>query len=109
MTDPTYKGLQDIPTKVTATVTVSSVPVNWTGILLSHDGTNDPTFTVYNAAAATAGTEIYSGTWTDSDRPIGWVSTRIRMDTGLHIVVSNIGSGFFTVFHNTHFVLKGGA
>ena len=108
MKDPTYKGEQSIPKKVATTSTVVAGPANLLGLLLTHDGTNDPTFTIYNAQAATGGKEIYSGTWTDSDRPIGWIGSRMRFDTGIHVVIANIGSGFLTFFYNEHFVLQRG-
>lgn len=105
-----FKAQQGVFTKVTATGAVSAEPANLLALLLTHDGTNNPTFTIYDdAAAATAGREFYSGTWTDADRPIGWVNCRIRFQRGIYVVISNIGTGWFTFVHNTKYVLTGGA
>ncbi len=70
-----------------------------TSFLLTHDGTNDPTFTIYDAQSADANYKYYSGTWKDDERPLGWMNCKIKFVNGIHIVISNIGSGWFTFGH----------
>jgi len=103
------KYAQGIPLKIASTGVVSAEPSNLIGLLLKHDGVNDPTFTLYNdPAAATGGYEICGGTWKDSELPIGFVGVKWRMSRGIYIAIANIGSGYFTVVYNTKFVLQRG-
>lgn len=88
-----------VPKKITATGVVVNAPCRLTGVLLSHDGSNDPTITIYDDTTNTAGNEIYSGTWTDTTGPIGWMKEKgDYMSRGIYVTIANLGTGFFTFF-----------
>jgi len=58
-----FKKRQAIPSKLTSTATVASGPANLFGILISHDGANNPTVSVYNATSAQAAQLLFSRTY----------------------------------------------
>ena len=84
-------------------------PANLFDFLLVHDGSNDPTFTIYDDTSAVADNRVFSGTWTDAARPLGWVNARWRFVNGIYIAISNMGTGWFVFGYNQLYVLTGGA
>lgn len=103
-----WKKRQAITRTITSTTTVATGPTNLFGLLVSHDGVNDPVVTVYDNTSAT-GTPIFSREFADTDGPGFIRDSAIRMVNGLHVVISGtIGTGAVTLLYNQRYVMEGG-
>ena len=99
---------QRIVKRMASSGIVVSGPANLFDLLLSHDGSNNPTFTIYDNTEA-AGDPVYSATWTEDERPIGWINSNWRFVNGIYVTINTIGSGWLTFGYNQINVLTGGA
>jgi hypothetical protein len=91
--------------KIAASATIKTGYSKLVGILLSTDGTNDPVVTVYDATSAATDTEVVpTNTYDASALGLNgaWFGHEgaIECNVGIHVVVSNLGTGYALVFVN---------
>jgi len=84
------------PTRITSTATIHSAACFLGRILIGTDGVNDPVVAVYNNTAATDATRVIpSVTYDASALGLNGVVLEFAeyLSTGLHVTISNIGTG----------------
>lgn len=83
--------------RFTATGVLYAGPCTLCGFLVSTDGVNDPTITLYNAQAATANTEVVPTTTFEAPTYglNGFMPGEMQIDCpdGLYVEVANLGTG----------------